>query len=86
MTLLCLVTLPCLEEEAVEHPLRFLEQLGGLDIHVGSVCYRLVNVEPTGLDALPPSHDCSCVEVSVQTEVVCRPSTAHAVGGDELVF
>ena len=75
-----------LKEEVIKYVSRFLEQLGGLDIHVSSVSYCLVNVEPAGLDALPPSHDRSCVEVSMKSEVVCCSSSAHAVGGDKLVF
>ena len=74
------------QEEIIKYALCFLEKLGGLDIHVSSVCYCLVNVEPAGFDALPSSHDRSCVEVSMKAEVVCCSSSAHAVGGDGLVF
>ena len=76
----------CSKEEVIKYVSRFLEQLGGTDIHVSSVSYCLVNVEPAGLNALPPSHDRSCVQVSMKSEVVCGSSSAHAVGRDKLVF
>ena len=55
----------CSKEEVIKHVPRLLEHLAGFDIHVSSVSYCLVNVEPASLDALPPSHDRSCVEVSM---------------------
>ena len=74
------------KEELIKYALCFVEKFDGFDVHVSSVCYCLVNVEPAGFDALPSSHDRSCVEVSMKAEVVCCSSSAHAVGGDELVF
>ena len=74
------------QEEIIKYALCFLEKLGGLDIHVSSVRYCLVNVEPAGFDALPSSHDRSCLQVSMEPEVVCCSSSAHAVWGDELIF
>ena len=74
------------EEELFKCALCFAEEFVGLDVHVSSICYCLVNIESACLDALPPSHERGCVQVAMEAEVVCRTPSTHAMRGDELVF
>ena len=74
------------KEESLKYVLCFAEESAGLDVHVSSVCYCLVNIESAGFDALLSPHERRCVQVAMEAEVVCCSSSTHAVWGDELVF